>query len=429
LILKKDFPISSNYKNDNFLPGLKKIFNWRRCSTSPGTLVYMRPPENLLLLIEKYRAGEATEEEKRILNEWYHSFEDGEVVIPGNEDLTEALLHSRLEQRLKHTIGAEKEPGKSRWKWKLPAAAAIILALAAGYFYMRSNSNPGTAKIETTKTNTINEINPGTDRALLTLADGSQIVLDSGSMGTIVSQHGISVEKLENGMVAYTIDASSVSKSDEPVYHSITTPRGGQYRITLSDGTKVWLNAASSIRFPTVFPGNERKVEVTGETYFEVARNPQAPFRVKAESSVVEVLGTHFNVNAYTDEDAIRTTLLEGKVMVTVDGGATLKYLEPGQQSGITRDGRIHIVQNADTEEAVAWINGRFQFKSAELTTILRQIARWYDVDVEYSGKTNMRFSGQLKRSESVSKVLEMLKLTGEVDFKIDNRKIVVTMN
>src|SRR5690606_29357907 len=194
-----------------------------------------------------------------------------------------------------------------------------------------------------------------------------------------------------------------------------------------SDGTKVWLNAASSLRFPIAFTGLERLVEVTGEAYFEVTKHESMPFKVRTRNTEIEVMGTSFNINAYTDEDAIRTTLLEGAVKVSSSESGQVKQLLPGQQSGINKDGKISLVKNADTEEAVAWIKGRFQFKSSGLRAILRQLSRWYDVDVEYRGDVDLRFSGQLKRSEYVSAVLEKLKLTGEVNFTIEGRKIIVT--
>jgi ferric-dicitrate binding protein FerR (iron transport regulator) len=237
------------------------------------------------------------------------------------------------------------------------------------------------------------------------------------------------VQKLNNGLLVYVINGRQVSENDEAFYNKITTPRGGQYQVTFSDGTKVWLNAASSIRFPVVFTGKYRKVEITGEAYFEVAKNKAMPFKVKANNSEIEVLGTHFNVSAYNDEAEIKATLLEGKVKVSaLDSDNKLPaVLEPGEQAAINKEGKIDIKNNADTEEVMAWMNGYFQFKSADLKTILRQIARWYDVDIEYKGNANMLFTGQLTRNENVSKVLSKLALTGEVHFKIEGKRIIVS--
>lgn len=395
----------------------------------------MQIPENILVLIEKYHAGTATPEEKLRLNEWYHSFNDTEAELTANENETEQQLADRIKNRLLETIRHEYElvVTRPRRKWQIPAAAAVILIpFSIGTYFMFSSKSPKQEIVNTepTKTQIKNDIAPGGNKAVLTLADGSTIVLDSASNGTISQQGNIKVQKLDNGLLAYTKNGQQVTENDEAFFNTITTPRGGQYQVTLADGTEVWLNAASSIRFPVVFTGTERKVEITGEAYFEVAKNKTMPFKVKATSSEIEVLGTHFNVNAYDDEASIKTTLLEGMVKVSVPalaGNQSQKFLQPGQQAGINKEGKINVMDNADTEEAVAWKNGRFQFKSTDLKTILRQISKWYDVDVEYKGNVNLHFTGQLTRNENVSKVFEQLALTGEVHFRIDGKRIIVS--
>ena len=396
----------------------------------------MQLPENMLALIEKYHDGTATTEEKLLLNEWYHSFNDSEAELIVTENETEQQLADRIKNRLLETIRHEYEleVTKRRRIWQIPAAAAtvILIILSIETYFMFSSKSPKQEIVKTTPTKPQlkNDIAPGGNKAILTLADGSTIVLDSASNGTISQQGNIKVQKLNNGLLAYTINGKQVTESDEAFYNTISTPRGGQYQVTLADGTKVWLNAASSIRFPVLFKGKERKVEITGEAYFEVAKNKAMPFKVKANSSEIEVLGTHFNVNSYDDEASIKTTLLEGKVKVSVPaiaGNQSSKFLLPGQQADINKEGKINVMDNADTEEAVAWMNGHFQFKSADLKMILRQISRWYDVDVEYKGNANLHFTGQLTRNENVSKVFEKLVLTGEVHFKIDGKRIIVS--
>jgi len=396
----------------------------------------MQLPENILVLIEKYHAGTITPEEKLRLNEWYHSFNDSEAELTVNENETEQQLADRIKNRLLETIRHENElvVTRSRRTWQIPAAAAavILILFSIGTYFMFSSKSPKREIVKTapTETKLKNDIAPGGNKAVLTLADGSTIVLDSTSNGTICQQGNIKVQKLDNGLLAYSVNGQQVTENDEAFFNTITTPRGGQYHVTLADGTKVWLNAASSIRFPVVFTGTERKVEITGEAYFEVAKNKAMPFKVKVNSSEIEVLGTHFNVNAYNDEASIKTTLLEGMVKVSVPalaGNQSPKFLQPGQQAGINKEGKINVLDNADTEEAVAWMNGHFQFKSADLKTILRQIARWYDVDVEYKGNANLHFTGQLTRNDSVSKVFKELALTGEVHFKIDGKRIIVS--
>jgi ferric-dicitrate binding protein FerR (iron transport regulator) len=386
----------------------------------------MQIPENLLVLIEKYQAGTATPEEKRLLDEWYHSFDDTEAEIILAEDQDAAQLAERMKNRLLGTIRHERRPFARRWHLGVAASAILIMLTASIYFgFLRSAAKQETAKLAAPAIK--NDIKPGGNKAVLVLADGSTIVLDSASNGTLSQQGNSKVQKLENGLLAYTVNGKQITEKDAAFYNTISTPRGGQYQVTLSDGTMVWLNAASSIHFPVVFAGTERKVEITGEVYFEVAKNKDMPFRVKANTSEIEVLGTHFNVNAYDDEATIKTTLLEGKVKVSAAGNQQTKYLEPGQQSSVNKEGKINVINDADTEEVMAWKNGRFQYNSSDLQTILRQIARWYDVDIEYKGNVNLHFTGQITRDQYVSKVFEKLALTGEAKFEITGQKIIVS--
>lgn len=393
----------------------------------------MNTAQNLAELIQKFEAGTASQEEINLINEWYHSFDDSVAQVNTGEVINEEQLAGRMRARLLETIsdGSLKRVVPLRKRWKQVAAAIALLCLLGTAAYLLFGTGKETkipGQPVAIKPQPSDEIKPGGDIALLTLADGSVIVLDSASDGLLGIQGNTKIEKLENGLLVYKVNGQTVTENDEAFYNTITTPRGGQYQVTLSDGTKVWLNAASSIRFPVFFTGSERKVEVTGETYFEVAKNEKLPFKVKAVNSEVEVLGTHFNINAYDDEASIKTTLLEGKVKISVpSAGQAASYLLPGQQSGISKAGKISVLDHADTEEAVAWKNGRFQFKSADLRSILRQIARWYDVDIEYKGAVDLHFTGQLTRNDNVSKVFEKLQLTGEVHFRTEGRKIIVS--
>lgn len=391
----------------------------------------MRIPESILVLIEKYQTGTITNDELQQLNEWYHTFDDREVELLTGK--SEVQITTDIRERLMKTI--QQEPvyslHQSRRKWYLAAAAIILVFLtAAVYKLTTTDSRSDSSLAETSAGSVVTDLAPGGNKAILRLADGSAIILDSAADGTLSEQGNIKVEKLSNGLLAYTTGGKQLTANDAAFYNTISTPRGGQYQVTLSDGTKVWLNAASSIRFPVFFAGNERRVEITGEAYFEVAKSINKPFKVKTIASEIEVLGTHFNINAYEDEAAVKTTLLEGMVKVSVPGTGgknTSRFLQPGQQSGISKEGTISVLNHADTEEALAWKNGRFQFKSADIKSILRQISRWYDVDVVYKGNVNLHFTGQLKRDEYVSKVFEKLALTGEVHFKIDGKKIIVS--
>lgn len=392
----------------------------------------MQIPENIQELIEKYQNGTASPADIKRLNEWYHSFDDGSAELQAGELTDEKQLSEKIGVRIMATIRQDNKPAvpQLRRRWWIPAAAVLLLAAGTWMVFLNQPADKKIARSVPGNIPVKNDIAPGGNKAVLILADGSSVILDSASNGIISRQGNTSIQKLDNGLLAYTVNGRVVTENDEAFYNTITTPRGGQYQVTLSDGTKVWLNAASSIRFPVVFTGAERNVEMSGEVYFEVAKNKDKPFKVKAAVSEIEVLGTHFNVNAYTDEPAIRTTLLEGLVKVTVPssrGAQPARFLQPGQQSGITKEGQIEIINNADTEEALAWKNGRFQFKSADLKSILRQIARWYDVDVEYRGNVNLHFTGQLTRNDNVSKVFEKLALTGEVQFKLEGKKIIVS--
>lgn len=391
----------------------------------------MQIPENIVALIDKCLSGKATPEEKELLNKWYHSFNDAAVDVRLTSMQNEEQIAERIKLRLLSTVQnstvAKAERPHRIW-WRIPAAAAVFLLIASSIFFIFNpkNKKQELVKTELNRPTPVNDIAPGGNKAVLTLADGSSIVLDSAANGTLTQQGNIKVQKLDNGQLAYTVNGKQVTENDEAFYNTISTPRGGQYQVTLADGTQVWLNAASSIRFPVVFTGAERKVEITGEVYFEVAKNAAIPFKVKTAASEVEVLGTHFNVNAYDDEAAVKTTLLEGSVKI-IAAGQPIKYLQPGQQSAINKQGTITVLNNADIEEALAWKNGRFQFNSADLKSILRQISRWYDVDVVYKGNVNLHFTGQLTRNDNVSKVFEELVLTGEVHFKIEGKKIIVT--
>ena len=389
----------------------------------------MKIPHNISELIEKYQSGTASSKELGQLNKWYRSFDDSEVEITG-EDNNGQQISERIKLRLLETIQEVKQTKRSK-RWHISTAAAIFIAVSIGIFLFLPSKPAKQESVKIVVPPVLNnDVAPGGNKALLTLDDNSTIILDSASNGIISTQGNIKVEKLDNGLLAYKINGRIIAEEDETFYNTITTPRGGQYQITLSDGTKVWLNAASSIRFPVVFTGKERRVIVTGETYFEVAHNDAMPFKIKVVSSEVEVMGTHFNINAYDDEAAIKTTLLEGKVKVYVPSeGAFVqaKFLLPRQQSRVSKNGTINILNNADTEEAVAWKNGKFQYKSADLKSILRQVSRWYDVDVEYKGDVDLHFTGQLPRSDNVSKLFEKLKLTGVVNFKIEGKKVIVS--
>lgn len=319
------------------------------------------------------------------------------------------------------------------------AAAAIItgaLVTTAVWVYNRLNSKPDVAALPMEQ-RFHNDVQPGNDKAILQLADGRSIVLDSLRNGTIANQGNTAVKKLD-GMVQY--NSSLQNREGTIAWNTLRTPRGGQYQLQLPDGSKVWLNAQSSLRFPAAFTGNERLVELTGEAYFEVTKNPLMPFRVNIKNAAgkpaeqVEVLGTHFNINAYDDEEAMRTTLLEGKVKVvdrTPSGTAAGSPIDslvllPGQQSIALANAPLTVDHSPNIDQIMGWKNGLFTFENASIASIMRQVSRWYDVEIVYDGNIEKQFVGTIPRNVPVSTLLKILESTGWVHFTIEGKKITV---
>jgi hypothetical protein len=315
-----------------------------------------------------------------------------------------------------------------RGQWLNYAAAVLILMLGTGsYFLFFAKSRKGIAKIERQKERPKNDVAPGGNKAILTLGNGEKIILDSAKNGALASQGNTRILKLANGQLSYNSLNDSSDRPGMPtqiIYNTLTTPRGGQYQLVLPDGSKVWLDASSSIIYPTDFAGTERKVKMTGQAYFEVAKNEKLPFIVQRGEMSIQVLGTHFNVNAYEDDSTVNTTLLEGTVRVSK--GAVRTILAPGQQIQITKNGDFKLVRNADTEEAIAWKNGFFSFKRSDLKTVMRQLSRWYDVEVIYEGNIPpQKFGGKMGRDLNLSEILEGLEKS-LVHFRIEGKKLIV---
>jgi transmembrane sensor len=317
--------------------------------------------------------------------------------------------------------------------WFRYAAAVLLLVGAGGWlFYMnRTGEQKGTAGRQAKWP----LIAPGGNKAILTLADGSSVVLDSAAEGLVSRQGSTKVIKPGSGRLTYDVDGTGAAGTAGGVtagtvgYNTITTPRGGEYRIVLPDGSKVWLNAASSLHFPTAFPGRSREVEITGEAYFEIAKNADKPFSVKVNGMSVEVLGTRFNINAYGDEPEIRTSLLDGSVRVRK--GQSALVVKPGEQARVPGDkeneGAIQLVKDADLNEAVAWKNGFFSFNGADIATIMRQAGRWYGVDIVYKDKLQEKFVAEIPRDVPLSRLLMLLEGTRQVHFSIEGKTVTVT--
>lgn len=380
-------------------------------------------------ILEKYISGKASKEEIDFLHLYYEEFANLSDFLANKTDEEKSVLRSEMELNIMERVIADAGKKKGRWllmpakNWYRVAAAASVILIVSFAFYFTISDVSDKGEKNAVLHPSQKDLVPGGNRALLTLANGSTIILDSASNGTLSKQGNVKVIKLNDGQLVYD---KTNEKKDEILYNTISTPKGGQYQLVLSDGSRVWLNAASSLRFPATFSTDKRKVELTGEGYFEVAKNKAKPFEVVTGNAVVEVLGTHFNINAYNDEAEVRTTLLEGSVNVRGENsGATIV---PGEQAVLTNtSNKVGVKKNVDVEEVTAWKNGLFQFKQADVQTIMRQIARWYNVDVVYeNGIPNKKFDGKIHRNANASEIFKILE-EGGIHFKIDGGKLIVS--
>lgn len=390
--------------------------------------------ERIQLLTKKYLDQQITEEEQQELARLIHAAGDDTLDeamqqvwkdFPVDKQIPDHIKRASLQAILEgdtpsiHISGSVR---RVRYQWA--AAAAILILFAAGAWrWLQQREKPQ----QITETKVLHDALPGKNGAILTLGNGRKLVLDSLGNGVIATQGNTDV-KLKDGQLRY--DKNNEKPDDTLVtvtYNTMTTPKGRQYQLVLPDGTKVWLNAASSLTYPTVFTGNERKVDITGEAYFEVTKNALMPFKVRInDATEVEVLGTHFNVNAYTDEASISATLLEGSVRITSHHQE--QTLRPGQQAQVKPDGSaVQLVKDADTAQVMAWKNGLFSFTRADLQTVMRQLARWYNVEVVYAGEPEKRaFTGAIDRGLTLNEVLKGLTKT-RVNYTIEGgNKIII---
>jgi hypothetical protein len=303
-------------------------------------------------------------------------------------------------------------------------AAAFLIFASAGFYFIR-NQKMGAVKNDMAA-NTAAKIVPGSNKAILTLATGKSIVLDSVANGALANLGKSQVNKVGDGKLVYDVLPNATHAGVNAVlYNTLTIPPGGQYQVVLPDGTQVWLNSSSSLSYPTEFTGNSRTVKLTGEAYFEVAKNKDKPFYVEMNNVQVKVLGTHFNISAYADDNNLTTTLLEGSVQISKNG--SLALLKPGQQAVIGSNADAITVSKAQINEAMAWKNGYFMFNDNNIVDIMKKVSRWYDADVEYKGDFgNQRFGGTFTRSKSITDLLKNLEQIGNVHFKITGRRITV---
>lgn len=396
----------------------------------------------LTLLIEKYLSGKATEEEKRQIENWYESFDTlGPEFEEGDPWRTDRSLEKSLEA-IKGKIAQDTEEmpawrlRRKRFRWWHAAAAAAVLVFISEMVYL-SFHKTDESKMAAAVPSEIKDFEPGGNRAVLTLGNGQQIVLDSTNNGLLSVQGNTRVIKLNNGQLAYnsyrpaTGNGQRTADNASPAvvqYNTISTPRGGSYEIVLPDGSKVWLNAASSVRFPTVFAGEKREVQITGEAYFEVAGDAAKPFVVKQGEVEIQVLGTRFNVMAYHNEPDVKVTLLEGAVRVKQQATGREQMMKPGEQAQIGQDGRMRLVAGADVKETVAWKNNLFWFDNDDVQAVMRQLSRWYDADIVIKDDIPDLFTGSIPRDMTFSKVFEVLQQTGSIQYKIeDNKTVIIT--
>jgi transmembrane sensor len=390
--------------------------------------------QRLRYLFEGYVRGILTIEEKKELMASLSTADDDRDVDEILRQLwldsgePDAAVDNEGERRIQNVMKLVNQAGQiktfkysTKYNW-LKVAALLIVTLSAGLWFTVWHQKANQAKV-LAKSKPV-EIHPGGNKAYLTMANGSRIVLNDVQNGKLAVQSGIQVSKEKNGLLVYDIkktpDSSAITQ-----FNTITTPRGGQYQVLLADGTKAWLNAASSIKFPVAFNGHERRVEITGEVYFEVAKNKEWPFIVKANNVNVQVLGTHFNISAYPDDEAITTTLMEGSVRMSK--GAASALLVPGQQ-GISINNKQNItLQSADIEATEAWRKGLFIFHDETIDNVMKMMARWYDVEIEYQGNVkNKEFGGSISKYKNINVLLENMKLTGAIHYKINGRRVVV---
>ncbi len=377
--------------------------------------------EQIKTLIEKYLNGTASTDERAMVETWYNSYREESHPKLSAAMITEATdriadrLHLPRHQDKKLIL---KPRNFSRARIGIAVAASIAIAvITGGYFYYQNQAVNSHFSITYH-----NDIAPGKNGGTLTLANGRKIYVNDALVGNIANEAGVLISKDESGQIVYTLSETEGKEG----YNILSTTRGQQTKVRLPDGSLVFLNAASSLKYPISFTRlKQRRVELKGEGYFEVAKDKAHPFIVKTDKQEVEVLGTHFNINAYPDDQTTSTTLLEGSVRVTAN--SIPRFLSPGQQAILSKDGKVDLKQ-ADMELAVAWKNNEFMFEGETIEHIMKMVERWYDVEIIYQGpKPTEKFVGGVSRFDHVSKVLRLLESAGGVHFKIEGRKIFVS--
>lgn len=381
------------------------------------TNYYMNQRTFYQQLVERYVASTASKQELDLL---FHLLDDVEFCEIMAETMDQHLLQSLEKAKQAKVIALRKK------RYSLVGiAASLIFMLSIASFFFVSNYNKD-VKSKQPVTAKANIITPGENKAVLTLADGKKIVLKEQNNEFLSKEAGLVVYNSKEGALVYKADPAS-STSQTITYNTISTPRGGQYKLILEDGSKIWLNAASSIKFPSRFDLKQRKIEISGEVYCEISKDPKRPFKVSYGNQVVEVLGTHFNINAYADEASIKTTLLEGSIRLAHTKTLQSKLLVPGDQANMNPINNQIKIERVETESVVAWKEGYFMFNQEPLESIMRKVSRWYDVEVVYKGTVpQKKFGGKLSKFDDIQQLLDVLAATGSVKFETQGRRIIV---
>lgn len=394
--------------------------------------------DRIYYLMDRLLHNASTEQEKAELARWINLFADGtelknvleriwdryepDTRMPAEK--ADRVLSAILQNNAINEPQLPVQVRKMNFR-RMAVAASVIAMLGFLAYFLFVNKRPeAVAEMRgrlIREKPLLNDAAPGGNKAVLTLGNGRKIILDNAGNGKLASQGNTQIIKPANGRLVYN---GLNEKPDEVVFNTLSTPLGGQFQLTLPDGSQVWLDAASSITYPTAFTGNERKVSISGQAYFEVAENKELPFVVQKGSMSITVLGTHFNVNAYENEGTVKTTLLEG--LVKINQGSFTTLIKPGQQIQLTKNGSSRLIEHADLEEAVAWKNGFFKFDHCDLPSVMRQLARWYDVTIMYQGNIpEQHFGGKMQRDLNLSEILDGLEKSG-VHFKIEGKYLIL---
>jgi transmembrane sensor len=386
--------------------------------------------QDLLNILKRYHEGEANAAEKAFVDHYYGFFDQLNADVPEFTPAERADLEGEMESWLLNHINGQVLPAaggqmnRNKLWLRIAVAASLILATAWGIFYAAKYHHHD----QVNQVAAVKDVVAGSDKAVLILSDGKRIRLEGAENGELAKQAGIEITKTRDGQLVYKGTGQKTVNSPM-VYNTIVIPKGGQHQLILPDGTRVWLNASSSLKYPVYFAEKERVVQLTGEGYFEVAKNTAKPFKVLSAGQLVEVYGTHFNISAYADEQFCRTTLLEGSVRVSKQskksGSSQHGILLPGQQAVVNEE--QFQLKEVDVNSVIDWKNGYFIFKEDDIYTIMRKLSRWYNIDIDYAGNLeDVNFSGKVSKSKNLSEILRVLSLTGDVRFKVMGRRVTV---